>query len=542
MKHTSVKLNTPCEFINITPMNPLISKCQIKVCYVGDEPNRNKSIITKDVAREMANSLPGSPIVGFFNETSGDFEEHNRSIDIANGTVTFRDTTRPYGFVDLNAKVWFQKFLDDGQNEHEYLMTEGYIWTGQYPEAKRIIDKGNNQSMELDEKTLDAFWTKDGNGKPQFFIINEAIVSKLCVLGEECEPCFEGSQIAVNFSLASDFKEQLFAMVNEVKDLLKEGGAKVFTRYAVEIGDALWSALYSYIESTYPDGQNCYCSIYRVEGIFEEGGQKFAVLQNRTSMKYYRLNFSIGESEGFIPSDTLIEVTKSYTPAEEPQFALKDVEEFEAQYAAKKKAEEDKSSKSEKDNSDDNTEDPKNEDPENEDPENEDPEDDDEKKKKKGKEDFACGGKKKKYSLDEIPEYTELQTQFSDLQAKFSELETKYNALVSENESLKNDNATLVEFKNQSERKEKEEMINSFYMLSDEDKKDVIENIDTYSLNDIEAKLSIICVRNKVSFDLDENKNHQDPTTYNLNGDNNDDDADTPAWIKAVLETAKNKN
>ena len=539
MKHTSVKLNTPCEFINITPMNPLISKCQIKVCYVGDEPNRNKSIITKDVAREMANSLPGSPIVGFFNETSGDFEEHNRSIDIANGTVTFRDTTRPYGFVDLNAKVWFQKFLDDGQNEHEYLMTEGYIWTGQYPEAKRIIDKGNNQSMELDEKTLDAFWTKDGNGKPQFFIINEAIVSKLCVLGEECEPCFEGSQIAVNFSLASDFKEQLFAMVNEVKDLLKEGGAKVFTRYAVEIGDALWSALYSYIESTYPDGQNCYCSIYRVEGIFEEGGQKFAVLQNRTSMKYYRLNFSIGESEGFIPSDTLIEVTKSYTPAEEPQFALKDVEEFEAQYAAKKKAEEDKSGKSEKDNSDDNTEDPKNEDPENKDPE----EDDDEKKKKKGKEDFACGGKKKKYSLDEIPEYTELQTQFSDLQTKFSELETKYNALVSENESLKNDNATLTEFKNQSERKEKEEMINSFYMLSDEDKKDVIENIDTYSLNDIEAKLSIICVRNKVSFDLDENnKNHQDPTTYNLNGNDNDDDADTPAWIKAVLETAKNKN
>lgn len=327
-------------------------------------------------------------------------------------------------------------------------------------------------------------------------------------------------------------------MVNEVKDLLKEGGAKVFTRYAVEIGDALWSALYNYIESTYPDGQNCYCSIYRVEGIFEENGQKFAVLQNRTSMKYYRLNFSIGESEGFIPSDTLIEVTKSYTPAEEPQFALKDVEEFEAQYAAKKKAEEDKSGKSKDDNSDDNTEDPKNEDPENKDPE----EDDDEKKKKKGKEDFACGGKKKKYSLDEIPEYTELQTQFSDLQTKFSELETKYNALVSENESLKNDNATLVEFKNQSERKEKEEMINSFYMLSDEDKKDVIENIDTYSLNDIEAKLSIICVRNKVSFDLDENKNHQGPTTYNLNGADNDDDADTPAWIKAVLETAKNKN
>ena len=66
--HTSIKLECPVEFINITPLNPLISKCEIKVCYVSDKPNRNRSIITKDVARKMANSLPGSPIVGYFNE------------------------------------------------------------------------------------------------------------------------------------------------------------------------------------------------------------------------------------------------------------------------------------------------------------------------------------------------------------------------------------------------------------------------------------------------------------------------------------------
>jgi len=50
--------------------------------------------------------------------------------------------------------------------------------------------------MELDENTLDAFWTKDNNGKPQFFIINEAIMSKLCILGEDVEPCFEGASIS----------------------------------------------------------------------------------------------------------------------------------------------------------------------------------------------------------------------------------------------------------------------------------------------------------------------------------------------------------
>ena len=49
--------------------------------------------------------------------------------------------------------------------------------------------------MELDEETIDAFWSKDYNGKPQFFIINEAIMSKLCILGEDVEPCFEGASI-----------------------------------------------------------------------------------------------------------------------------------------------------------------------------------------------------------------------------------------------------------------------------------------------------------------------------------------------------------
>lgn len=80
--NTSIKMNSPCELLNITPLNPLISKCEIKVCYVGDKPNRNKSVITKELATEMANSLPGSPIVGYYNETTGDFEEHNKTLAI----------------------------------------------------------------------------------------------------------------------------------------------------------------------------------------------------------------------------------------------------------------------------------------------------------------------------------------------------------------------------------------------------------------------------------------------------------------------------
>ena len=535
MKHTSIKLETPCEFINITPVNPLISKCQIKVCYVGDTPNRNGSIITKEVARQMANSLPGSPIVGYYNDATGDFEEHNRVIDISNGQFKIQDTTKPYGFVDLGARAWFQKFNDDGV-EHEYLMTEGYIWTGQYPECQRIIDQGNNQSMELDEKTLNATWTKDDNGKPKFFIINEAIISKLCILGEECEPCFEGSQIT-KFSLTfdEDFKQKLFSMMNDLKELIKEGGTKVFSRYAVEIGDNLWNSLWNYILEKYPDADNTYSSVYAIEGVYEEDSQKFAVLQNRADNKYYRLNFSLNETDGFVPADALIEVTESYIPAAEPQFSLEAVKTYETEYASKKKAEEeDKNNKDNKSNSDNKSE--------GKDNDSDNPEDGKDKKPIGKKDDLDGKGnnsdddgnkddedkkKKKKYSLEDVTEYQELKTEYEELKSKYAALETEKNSLIEEIEPLR-------KFKLASEKKDKEAMIAKFYMLSDDDKKDVIDNIDKYSVDDIEAKLSVICVRNKVSFDLDENKETK-PTTYNLNN-GEDDDESIPAWVKAALK------
>ena len=79
----------------------------VKVCYVGEDPNRNKSVITKETARKMAASLPGSPIVGYYNENKGDFEGHEKHLEIVDGELKFINDTQPYGFIDLGAKVWF---------------------------------------------------------------------------------------------------------------------------------------------------------------------------------------------------------------------------------------------------------------------------------------------------------------------------------------------------------------------------------------------------------------------------------------------------
>lgn len=517
MKHTSVRLNSPIEFIESNQISPFVSKVQIKVCYVGDEPNRNHSIITKDVARKMAPSLRGCPIVGFYNENNGDFEEHNRRIDIANGEWRLTDTTVPYGFVDLNAKLWFATYLDDNETEHEYLCTEGYVWDHAYPEAKRIVEKGNNHSMELDEGTLDASWSKDKNGRPEFFIINEALLSKLCILGEESEPCFEGSQITA-FSLVVDesFQNKLFAMINELKDLIKEGGTKVFNTYAVEIGDALWSALWAYVADHYPveDAEDgcCHCSRFAIEGIYEENAQKFVILRERDGSKYYRLDFSLTEEGGIEAGEELVEVTKTFVPSAEPQFAAEDIAAYEAKYLESKAEnieEPDNSDESNQNNNEDSIEEPE-----------------------------AVN-----YVLEEIPEYVDLTARFAAATQKIDELTASINQYAAEAEAAAAELETLRLFKKDVEKKEKQAMINRFYMLSNEDKKDVIDNIDNYSLEDIEAKLSVICVRNKVSFAMEdeEEESNKDDTTFNLDTAA-DEDNSTPAWVQAAIEVANKMN
>ncbi len=128
---------------------------------------------------------------------------------------------------------------------------------------------------------------------------------------------------------------------------------------------------------------------------------------------------------------------------------------------------------------------------------------------------------------DEKKKYSLLESQYEELQTEFSALQEKYNS--------------LLEFKEAAESKEKMELINSFYMLSEEDKKDVVENITKYSLDDIEAKLAVKCLHNG-AFNLKEkNEEVEAPvTTFNLENAVSEED-NAPAWIAACRKTRDNR-
>ena len=451
-----------------------MSSCEIKVLYLGQ--NRNHSYITKDVATEMAKTLRGAPIVGYYKEEKEDFADHGEKIIFDDEGVKFECMTKPYGFVAPDAKVWFQKFEDTDEFGNivtrEYLMTTGYLWTGQYEEVKSVIDKGKPQSMELDEETLDGHWSTDSKSGMDFFIINDAIFSKLCILGDDVEPCLEGSsitapEVSTSFTKIDDnFKKTLYTMMQDLKFAL-EGGQKMI------IDEAETKVTESEVVETEAE-----------------------ITAEETSI----------ETEATVEEEVTLETEESSED--------KDTED-QSVLAENDNSIEDQSSQENFTKADDKDEEEESKDANDSKEDSESEEDDEDKEYKCGE----SGKKEKSYSL--------LETELAETKAAYADLEQKYQV--------------LVEFKKQIDNEKKDALINSFYMLSDEDKADVIENKSNYSLDEIESKLSVICVRKRVNFDLEDTSKKEEVvenvTTYNMN----DVEPTTPAWIAAIKNTRNSK-
>ena len=460
MMHQSIATIDSPEFINLKPLeiNPLMSSCEIKVLYLGE--NRNHSYITKDVATEMAKTLRGAPIVGYYKEDKEDFRDHGNKMILDDEGIKFECLTKPYGFVAPDAQVWFQKFEDTDEFgnkiEREYLMTTGYLWTGQFEEAKLALE-GRPQSMELDDETLDGHWSTNSNTGMDFFIINDAIFSKLCILGSDVEPCFEGARITApeissTFTMDDNFRRTLFTMMQDLQSVLKGG-------YKMELEDKnVETEVTTAIEE----------EVTPVEEPATEAPVEEAAVEEESSTE---------------DTEVAIDATQSGQ------------EEYAAEEENKEESEEIIEEESAEDTETEEVEEENNDSEEN---------------------------------VEEVEEdYSLLKEELNSLKASYAEMEKKYQELVTFKEAVDNE--------------KKDALINSFYMLSDDDKKDVIENKANYSLDEIESKLSVICVRKKVNFDLEDNDKNEDNTEDNVLTYSLTESPVVPGWLSA-LKAAKDSH
>lgn len=450
MNKSIATISSP-EFINLEAVdkNPLMSSCEIKVLYLGE--NRNHSYITKEVATEMAKTLRGAPIVGYFKPEKEDFADHGNRVTIDDEGIKFDCLTKPYGFVSPDAKVWFQWFEDEDDFgdtvRREYLMTTGYLWTGQFEECRLAVEgEGKPQSMELDEKSLNGHWSKNEQKNMDFFIINDATFSKLCILGEDVEPCFEGAkvsapEVSTAFTKVDDnFKKTLFNMMQDLQFALR-GGNMLENETVLDVAED--SVQEELVEASVAE-----------EPVLVDEEQAPAVVEEEVE---------VPQEEAQVEEPVAEEVAE--IAVEEPVVEPSEYELLKGRYDVLKE------------------------------------------------------------------QFTALTAELEIANAALKELTTTFEALNSEVVELR-------EFKAAAIDAQKDEMIASFTMLSDEDKEEVIANKSKYTLDEIESKLSVIAVRKKVNFASNNNEesNTTKVYTYNLP---KEDEGTIPAWVKAIKNNKK---
>lgn len=333
-------------------------------------------------------------------------------------------------------------------------MTTGYLWSGQFEELTKVINEGQPQSMELDSNSLQGHWATDNNLGVDFFIINDATFSKLCILGDNVEPCYEGAsvtspEVSKNFSNDTDFQQTLFSMMNDLQTALNSKGGLNMSENELIIESA-------------------------------------ETVEEQPELEH-ELEIPTDETA----NEELAPVEDDFTEAESVDDTTAVVETVEetAEEFVDKKEDEDESDDKDEDDSDE-----------------ADDEDDDDKKKPNNQ-----------HSLEE---FEALQTELESLRAEVKELR---------------------EFKLNVENQQKDALIASYHMLSDEDKAEVIAHKSEFSLDEIKAKLAVIYVEKNVNFDMidgqEEVEDNSTPTmTFSLDEEASEG---VPAFIEALRHTVK---
>lgn len=224
-KKINTSLPVTIDYSTMTSISALISKFTIRILYLGK--NRNGSYFTKEVVDKMIEGIGGIPIVGHYDAEKGDFLAHgDLRIEVIDDEIQAKNVGPvPYGFIPNNPRTWWEKHLDKDEVEREYLCTEGYLWTGRYPELEILKEGKNNQSMELNPDTIDGEWS-EVEGNDYYYVIKSADFFGLCILGKEVEPCFEGAGFSPNFNLNKDFAQLLSTMKEELNTALTDYSSK----------------------------------------------------------------------------------------------------------------------------------------------------------------------------------------------------------------------------------------------------------------------------------------------------------------------------
>ena len=192
-------------------------KVKIFIAHTGE--NLNKSVFSKDVLANMAETLSGVPIVGYIKQDeqgNEDFDDHKTVIKVKNNDVDIFYAGHAYGFIPKENNFSFE--IRGGK---EWLTCEGIVWTKFKDSISILLDGGGVKSQSMEIEVNESF--VDNQGRINY---TDARFSGLCILGDDVPPGMAGSTIEI-FSKKTQFFSEIQEMISEFyakedSDLSKE--------------------------------------------------------------------------------------------------------------------------------------------------------------------------------------------------------------------------------------------------------------------------------------------------------------------------------
>ena len=448
---------------DVETLSPTLSKCRLRIFYRG--LNRNRTFISEDFARQLIESLPYAPIKGIFDKDGLDYEDHGKE----------NSDGRIYGVVPEDPNFAWEKHVDNDGVEREYACADVYLYTALYPEANLI--PGKFQSMEIHKKGLEGEWKIwSGDGEP-YFEFQKGHLLGLQVLGDEVEPCFEGSAF---FSLYKDAKE----MFDYLKNSKEKEESRKMEKNIFRLSDgAKCDLLFDALNST-PDDYKIVCDIY----------DDYAIAYDAVNGKYLRAYYTKDNEANTVTIDRvedcyIVDVTDTEMAALNAMKAVGTYSEIQAKLASYDA--EIASFTAEKE--DLNTQ-LTNALAELETYKNKDSEDDDDKKSKRAKDDDAKDGDdkkdddKSKSSLEEANDT--LQAQVDEFKSQMEAKDAEISRLNNSISDLNNEKSELENFKKSVDTEKKTAIIAEFAAhLSEEQTADFTAKMDDYSVEDFKKEV-----------------------------------------------------
>jgi len=296
VKRSTINTSVPVEIIALPESqfnlsnggNAFVTHARLKVFYMGE--TGDKRLFTDTFSKQIMDTLPQTPVVGYYDEESEDFKAHNTKQYV-------------YGYVPKHAKINFEEV--DGKT---WAFTDVVLFTGRKDNIGDVATKiiGMQHSLELDPDTVEYVINRDAEGNFKNIEFKYAQFVGLSVVGDAEQPAFTGSHF-----FTVDNEQQLVeayeTFTSHIDEYFKENsddyqGGVEMNRFLELFGEDFLPKLHEYMKETYEERmQEVYTALtaeYPDDYIIPmQFNDETVVYYSYFESKHFRINYTVEDSE-----------------------------------------------------------------------------------------------------------------------------------------------------------------------------------------------------------------------------------------------------